>query len=61
MINRPRRVLLAQTQYENAGAQEISRLIAADLVARGYETRQLFFFRRSMPEADAADLEFCAT
>lgn len=41
------RVLLIQTQAENAGAQEISRILAEALSARGYEVRQLFFFRRT--------------
>jgi glycosyltransferase involved in cell wall biosynthesis len=42
-----RRVLLMQTQAENAGAQEISRLLGAGLSARGYEVFNLFFFRKS--------------
>jgi glycosyltransferase involved in cell wall biosynthesis len=42
-----RRVLLVQTQAENAGAQEISRLLGAGLSARGYEVFNLFFFRKS--------------
>jgi glycosyltransferase involved in cell wall biosynthesis len=41
------RVMLIQTQAENAGAQEISRILAEGLTARGYEVRQLFFFRRT--------------
>ena len=42
-----RRVLLMQTQAENAGAQETSRLLGAGLSARGYEVFNLFFFRKS--------------
>jgi glycosyltransferase involved in cell wall biosynthesis len=42
-----RRILLIQTQAENAGAQEISRLVGAGLTARGYEVHNLFFFRKS--------------
>lgn len=41
------RVLLVQTQAENAGAQEISRLVGAGLAARGYNVHNLFFFRAS--------------
>ena len=44
---RHRRILLVQTQAENAGAQEISRLAGAGLTARGYEIYNLFFFRKS--------------
>ena len=43
----PRRILLVQTQAENAGAQEISRLAGVGLTARGYEVHHLFFFRQS--------------
>src|SRR5436305_7964012 len=43
----PRRVMLVQTQAENAGAQEISRLLGAALSARGYEVHHIFFFRKS--------------
>jgi L-malate glycosyltransferase len=48
--SRPRRklrLLLVQTQAENAGAQEISRLLSERLGARGYDVHQLFFFRRT--------------
>ncbi|WBL81307.1 glycosyltransferase family 4 protein [Bradyrhizobium xenonodulans] len=41
------RVLLVQTQAENAGAQEISRLLGAGLTARGHRVTNLFFFRKS--------------
>jgi hypothetical protein len=40
-----RRILLLQTQAENAGAQEITRLVGAGLTAAGYEVYNLFFFR----------------
>ncbi|MGH2199030.1 hypothetical protein ACQ1Z2_15900, partial [Enterococcus faecalis] len=40
-------VLLIQTQAENAGAQEISRLLGAGLTARGHRVSNLFFFRKS--------------
>jgi glycosyltransferase involved in cell wall biosynthesis len=54
------RVVLVQTQAENAGAQEISRLLAADFVARGFDVRQLFFFRRTASFDASANAEFCA-
>lgn len=41
------RVLLVQTQAENAGAQEISRLVGAALSARGHDIHHLFFYRAS--------------
>jgi glycosyltransferase involved in cell wall biosynthesis len=56
----PPRIALVQTQAENAGAQEISRLIAADLSTRGYDVRQLFFFRRTASFDARAGVEFLA-
>jgi glycosyltransferase involved in cell wall biosynthesis len=56
----PLRVALVQTQAENAGAQQISRLIAADLAARGHDVRQVFFFRRTASFDDDANATFCA-
>jgi glycosyltransferase involved in cell wall biosynthesis len=47
MSVKPRRILLVQTQAENAGAQEISRLVGAGLTELGYEVCNLFFFRKS--------------
>lgn len=44
-MTRPKRLLFIQTQAENAGAQEISRLIGQGLMARGYEVHHLFFYR----------------
>ncbi|WP_075217912.1 glycosyltransferase family 4 protein [Mongoliimonas terrestris] len=44
---RPLRVLLVQTQAEGAGAQEITRLLAAGLDRRGLEVHTLFFYRRT--------------
>jgi glycosyltransferase involved in cell wall biosynthesis len=41
------RILMIQTQGENAGAQEISRLVGAGLAARGYDVSHLFFYRKS--------------
>jgi glycosyltransferase involved in cell wall biosynthesis len=54
------RIALVQTQAENAGAQQISRLIAADLAARGHDVRQVFFFRRTASFDASANVEFCA-
>jgi glycosyltransferase involved in cell wall biosynthesis len=56
----PMRVALVQTQAENAGAQQISRLIAADLAKRGHDVRQIFFFRRTASFDDTANVAFCA-
>jgi glycosyltransferase involved in cell wall biosynthesis len=47
MSVKSRRILLVQTQAENAGAQEISRLVGAGLTGLGYEVHNLFFFRKS--------------
>jgi len=58
--SRAPRVALVQTQAENAGAQQISRLVAADLAARGYEVRQVFFFRRTAAFDAGRDVDFCA-
>ena len=41
------RILFVQTQAENAGAQEISRLIGNGLEARGFEVHHLFLYRVS--------------
>src|SRR3954465_8902045 len=46
-VRQKRRVILVQTQAENAGAQEITRLLGAALSARGYEVFHIFFFRKS--------------
>ncbi len=47
MTRRPLRITLVQTQAENAGAQEISRIVAQGLESRGHEVSQIFFFRRT--------------
>ncbi|MCC8937029.1 glycosyltransferase family 4 protein [Bradyrhizobium sp. Arg68] len=54
------RVMLVQTQAENAGAQEISRLVGAGLAARGYEVANLFFFRRSASFDEPPNTFYCA-
>lgn len=41
------RIVLLQTQAENAGAQEISRILARSLSSKGHRVSQVFFFRRT--------------
>lgn len=57
---RPARVLFVQTQVENAGAQEISRLVGAGLAARGHDCRHLFFYARTGGAIDLDGVEICA-
>lgn len=59
-MNPKRRVLLVQTQAENAGAQEISRLVGAGLTARGYEVHNLFFYRKSSHFDEQPNTTYCA-
>ncbi|MCK1594935.1 glycosyltransferase family 4 protein [Bradyrhizobium sp. 164] len=54
-------VLLVQTQAENAGAQEISRLLGAGLTARGYRVTNLFFFRQSDSFDEPPNTFYCAS
>jgi glycosyltransferase involved in cell wall biosynthesis len=54
-------VLLVQTQAENAGAQEISRLLGVGLTARGYRVTNLFFFRKSDSFDEPPDTIYCAS
>ena len=56
----PRRVLLIQTQAENAGAQEITRILGGGLTARGYEVSNLFFFRKSSTFSEQPNTFYCA-
>lgn len=55
-----RRILLLQTQAENAGAQEISRLVGAGLTARGYDVHNLFFYRKSSLFDEPPNTQYCA-
>jgi glycosyltransferase involved in cell wall biosynthesis len=55
-----RRVILIQTQAENAGAQEISRLVGAGLTARDYDVYNLFFFRKSESFDEPPNTFYCA-
>ena len=59
--HKPLRIALVQTQAENAGAQEISRLIAGGLEARGHAVRQIFFFRRTASFDDVGNAMSCCT
>lgn len=54
------RVLFVQTQVENAGAQEISRLVGAGLAARGHVVHHLFFYSRTSGPGDLDSVETCA-
>ncbi|UQD75839.1 glycosyltransferase family 4 protein [Bradyrhizobium japonicum] len=54
-------VLLVQTQAENAGAQEISRLLGAGLSARGHRVSNLFFFRKSDSFDEPPETFYCAS
>src|SRR5882757_539936 len=54
------RVVMVQTQAENAGAQEISRLLGAGLTARGYDVSNLFFFRKSDSFDEPPNTFYCA-
>ncbi|ODN71386.1 glycosyltransferase [Methylobrevis pamukkalensis] len=58
VAGRPK-VMLVQTQAENAGAQEIARLLGLGLEARGYEVHQLFFYRRTDGFDDTPNTHFC--
>ncbi len=56
----PKRILFVQTQIENAGSQEISRLVGAGLAARGHDVRHLFFYARTGGADDVGGVEVCA-
>ncbi|GGK34063.1 glycosyltransferase family 4 protein [Salinarimonas ramus] len=53
-------VVLLQTQSENAGAQEVSRLVGERLAARGYPVHHVFLYRKSSDCAWLGDVRFCA-
>jgi hypothetical protein len=57
---RPQRVVLVQTQAENAGAQEVSRLLGRGLTARGHEVFNIFFFRKSDSFDEPPNTFYCA-
>src|SRR3954464_2111684 len=60
MASQKRRVILVQTQAENAGAQEITRLLGAALTARGYEVYNIFFFRKSDSFDEPPNTFYCS-
>jgi glycosyltransferase involved in cell wall biosynthesis len=60
MARQKRRVMLVQTQAENAGAQEITRLLGAALTARGYEVCNIFFFRKSDSFDEPPNTFYCS-
>ena len=53
------RVLFIQTQGENAGAQEITRLVGAGLTLRGFDVRHLFFYRKSAHFDEPPNTQYC--
>lgn len=55
-----KKVVFVQTQAENAGAQEISRQLALGAAQRGWDSRQVFFFRRTACFDGEKDVFFCA-
>lgn len=57
---REKTVALVQTQAENAGAQEIARLLAKGFEAHGWRTRQIFFYRRTDSFDGDDTVFFCA-
>jgi glycosyltransferase involved in cell wall biosynthesis len=59
-MSQRRRVVLVQTQAENAGAQEITRLLGRGLTARGYEVFNIFFFRKSDSFDEPPNTFYCA-
>jgi L-malate glycosyltransferase len=54
-----RRILFIQTQGENAGAQEISKLVGAGLSERGFEVEHLFFYRKSTTFNEPPGTQYC--
>lgn len=58
-MSNAKRILLVQTQAENAGAQEITRLLGSGLAARGYDVHNLFFFRKSETFTEPPNTAYC--
>ncbi len=54
------RVLMVQTQAENAGAQEISRILSDGLNKRGHDVHQTYLFRRTRSFEVTAKTSFCS-
>ena len=59
-MQRRLRILVVQTQAENAGAQEISRLVGIGLAARGCDVHNLFFFLQSSTFEAPPNTAYCA-
>ena len=55
------RVVLAQTQAEGAGAQEIARIVGRGLTERGFDVHYLFFYRRTGAFDDIPNTFYCAS
>jgi glycosyltransferase involved in cell wall biosynthesis len=53
------RILLVQTQAENAGAQEIARVLGNGLAAKGHEVSNLFFFKKSATFSEQPNTFYC--
>ena len=58
-MSNAKRILLVQMQAENAGAQEITRLLGSGLAARGYDVHNLFFFRKSETFTEPPNTVYC--
>lgn len=56
----PFRLVLVQPQAENAGAQEIARLLAGELGRRGHQVHQAFFYRKTAAFDNEPGVTFCA-
>ena len=55
------RVVLAQTQAEAAGAQEIARIVGKGLTERGFDVHYVFFYRRTDAFDKLPNTFFCAS
>jgi len=54
------RVLMVQTQAENAGAQEIARILGRGLRAKGHDVTNLFFYKKSSTFSEQPNTFYCA-
>jgi glycosyltransferase involved in cell wall biosynthesis len=55
------RIVLLQTQAENAGAQEVSRILGQELAAKGYDVHPVFLFRRTGGFDAEPNVVYCAS
>jgi len=59
-LTRPARTIcFVQTQAENAGAQEIARQLARGAARKGWDAKQIFFFRRTDAFDNEAGAIYC--